>query len=115
MSLNSPSYINAYRQSEGFVTGAAGDCVAAFKDIDHFSTYFAAVFNAPGDLDGDQDVDRDDLIILLQSRNQPADNETYGEGNEPRDLDGDGTTTALDARKLLLCTRPRCACEEPPW
>lgn len=106
------SYVNAYRHSEGFVTGAAGACVAAFKDIDHFSTYFAAVFNAPGDLDGDQDVDRDDLIILLQFRNQPVDDETYGEGNDPRDLDGDGIITALDARKLVtMCTRPRCACE----
>ena len=30
--------------------------------------------------------------------------------NDPKDLDGDGKITALDARKLVtLCTRARCA------
>jgi hypothetical protein len=57
-----------------------------------------------GDLDGDLDVDRDDLNILLTYRNQPA------SACPDCDIDGDGRITALDARKLvLLCTRPRCA------
>ena len=61
---------------------------------------------AQGDLDHDGDVDRDDLNILLSHRNQPADQ------CPDCDLDGDATITVLDARKLvLMCTRPRCACE----
>jgi len=61
----------------------------------------------PGDLDNDGDVDRDDLNIILAARNTPASGP-----DDPRDLDGDGMITALDARKLVtLCTRPRCACE----
>jgi len=53
------------------------------------------------------DVDRDDLNIILAARNTPASGP-----DDPRDLDGDGMITALDARKLVtLCTRPRCACE----
>jgi len=60
-----------------------------------------------GDLDGDGDVDRDDLGILNASRNQPA-----GGPNDPKDLDGDGRITGLDGRKLVqLCTRRRCATE----
>jgi len=58
-----------------------------------------------GDLDLDGDVDRNDLNILLTSRNQPASGP-----DDPKDLDGDGRITGLDARQLTqLCTRPRCA------
>ena len=59
-----------------------------------------------GDLDGDGQVCRTDLNIILSHRNQPAD------VCPECDLDGDGMITALDARKLvLLCTRPRYVCE----
>jgi hypothetical protein len=58
-----------------------------------------------GDIDGDGDVDRDDLKLIQAARNTPASG-----SNDPLDLDGDGMITGLDARKLiLLCTRPRCA------
>lgn len=61
----------------------------------------------PGDLDGDGDVDQNDVNILLADRNKPVAESTCGSAC---DLDGDGVITALDARKLAtLCTRPNCA------
>ena len=58
-----------------------------------------------GDLDSDGDVDRDDMKIILASRNQPASGI-----DDPKDINGDGVITVRDVRKLvLLCTRPRCA------
>jgi hypothetical protein len=60
-----------------------------------------------GDIDGDCDVDMDDMNIIMAARNTQADGD-----DDPRDLDGDGTITANDARQLsLLCTRPRCTTE----
>ncbi len=64
----------------------------------------------PGDFDGDCDVDRDDLNILLADRNKVVEESECG---LPCDLDQDGTITVLDARKLvLLCTLPRCAVQQ---
>lgn len=61
----------------------------------------------PGDLDGDGDIDQDDINTLLRDRNKSVNQSACG---APCDLDNDGKITALDARKLtLLCTRPRCA------
>ena len=59
----------------------------------------------PGDIDDDTDVDNDDIALLTAARGQPATGP-----DDPRDLDGDGVITVLDARKaVLLCTYPRCA------
>jgi cysteine-rich repeat protein len=59
-----------------------------------------------GNYDGDTDVDRNDLSILMSYRTMPA-------SECPTcDLDGDGIITSLDGRRLvLMCTRPYCATE----
>ena len=58
-----------------------------------------------GDIDGDGDVDSNDLSRITSALNTNADGP-----NDLRDLNGDGRIDVLDARKLVtLCTRPRCA------
>ena len=49
-----------------------------------------------GDVDGDDVVDRNDLDLVVASRNRVAVN-----SEDPRDLDGDGRITVLDARILV--------------
>ncbi|OEU79964.1 MAG: alkaline phosphatase [Desulfobacterales bacterium S5133MH4] len=59
-----------------------------------------------GDLDGDGDVDRDDISIIRVHRGQPA------SVCPECDIDSDGVITVRDARKLVkMCTRPRCRCD----
>lgn len=59
------------------------------------------------DFDGDGDVDKDDLNLLLPDLNTLVNDSTCG---APCDLNVDGVINALDARQLVtLCTRPRCA------
>ncbi len=56
------------------------------------------------DVDGDGNVDRDDVALVTAARNRPA-----GGPDDPRDADGDGVITVLDARRCILeCTLPRC-------
>ena len=77
-------------------------------DVTHFSIFQLGVKKVAiqSDLDGDGDIDLDDLNILLTYRNQPA------SACPECDIDSDGIITVLDARKLvLLCTRPGCATE----
>ena len=61
------------------------------------------------DVDNDNDVDRNDLILISLARNQPA------EPGDPRDADGDGFVTVNDARACVIrCTLPGCAIVTPP-
>ncbi len=75
-------------------------------DFSELSLTFVFSDTALGDLNGDEAVDRTDIDIMIGSLN------TNAYLDDPRDLDGDGLITALDARILVnLCTRPRCATE----
>jgi hypothetical protein len=57
-----------------------------------------------GDLDGDGDVDIDDIRILMDELKSPATT-----ANDARDLNKDGRVDALDSRIMTtLCTRAQC-------
>jgi uncharacterized repeat protein (TIGR01451 family) len=57
------------------------------------------------DVDGDGNVDLADISLIIQARNTPASG-----SDDPRDWDGDGLITVLDARGCVVqCTNPRCA------
>lgn len=58
-----------------------------------------------GDADGDGNVDRNDLTLIIAARNTPSTGP-----DDPRDVDQDGTITVLDARQAALrCDNPLCA------
>lgn len=58
-----------------------------------------------GDLDGDRDVDLDDLALITAAKNQLANGP-----NDVRDINGDLKIDMLDARKATqICTRTNCA------
>ncbi len=68
------------------------------------ATFSASANAAACDIDGDNDVDRQDIDLILAARNQPA------EPGDPRDNDGNGVINVLDARQCVVqCTLPRCA------
>ncbi len=65
-----------------------------------------------GDLDGDGDVDRDDIAIIDAERGKTVAESSCG---APCDINGDGVISLLDSRSLVaLCTRPLCVTEDDP-
>lgn len=62
------------------------------------------------DVDGDNDIDRRDIGLILDARTTPANGPT-----DPRDADGDGRITLRDATMCTArCTRPLCAITSAP-
>ncbi|WP_174624598.1 dockerin type I domain-containing protein [Candidatus Methylobacter favarea] len=73
------------------------------------NSVFKITFKTLGDINQDGDIDRSDLARITAALNQPADGP-----DDVRDLNGDLSIDALDARKLvLLCTQPQCAAPRP--
>ncbi len=67
-------------------------------------TQVATIVKKLGDIDGDGDVDMNDINLILAAKNQSA---TGIE--DARDINGDMRIDLLDSRKAtLLCTRARC-------
>jgi hypothetical protein len=61
------------------------------------------------DIDGNEIVDRTDISLISQNRNQPA-----TDPDDPMDWDQNGMIDVLDARGCVLaCTFPRCAPSGP--
>lgn len=86
---------------------------SAFITVSGPSTPFAipvfATSTIRGDLNGDGEVDVDDLNILNSALNTSANG-----SNDARDLNHDGVINALDAEILItLCTHPECSVTAP--
>ncbi|WP_419660786.1 choice-of-anchor I family protein [Desulfosarcina variabilis] len=84
--------------------------LAAANEISGTTTLYtidAAATPPAGDLDASGTIDRDDIALINFHRNQPA------EVFPAADIDGDGTITVRDARKIVcLCSCPRCVCPQ---
>jgi hypothetical protein len=65
----------------------------------------------PGDFNRDGKVDTSDLQILTAALGKRVTHGADPRFDDPRDLDGDGIITVLDARILVsrYCTHPKCA------
>lgn len=79
----------------------------AYDSVPYLNSLVSVKTSVTGDIDGDGDVDKNDLTILLKDRNKQAQFSTCGIAC---DLDHDGVITVLDSRILVtLCTRAVCA------
>ena len=64
---------------------------------------------APVDINGDGKVDRNDVLAITGPNGSNLNKPATGP-NDPRDQDGDGIITILDARKVQqFCSKPNCA------
>ena len=82
----------------------AGGVSATFTGIASLSTVVGLIEATPCDVDNSGEIDLFDIKAITQSRN------TSTEAGDPRDVDGDGIVTILDARQCVLaCTNPRCS------
>ena len=99
------------------VSNALANFAGPLLDIVHANAEFAAqtsdhdpdvvrlTLPKAGDVDGDGDVDRDDVNAITAARNSNA-NGPF----DPRNLNGDARIDAVDARLAVnACTRPGCA------
>lgn len=74
-------------------------------DIGDMKMKFTAILRPSGDLNGDWDVDMNDLNIIKANLNK------FASACPECDLDNDGKITVLDAKKLMnMCSCPKCVC-----
>lgn len=103
-----PQWPDRYRNLLGILASGHLDLILGddtMLDYSDLQLSYAMPTDLPGDLDGDAAIDRNDLEIITGALATDA-----TPGGDPRDLDGDGRITVLDARKLvLLCHKPQCA------
>ena len=68
-----------------------------------------AAYGAVCDVDADGDIDRLDLELIFEARNQPSSGV-----DDPRDEDGNGYVTVLDGRACAVrCAEAQCAVVDP--
>jgi hypothetical protein len=85
--------------------GSAHHAAWAAADLDALRGSVLQAGPTECDIDGDGDIDRNDVMLIIAVRNSPASGP-----DDPRDSDDDGQITVLDARVCVLqCTLPYCA------
>ena len=111
--LNVNASLQAWLNGEGnygwgiINSGTDGwDAATSENNVQELRPCLTVYYTLEGDLDKNGIVDRDDVNIIKSYRNQPS-------AICPNcDIDGDGTITIRDARKLVkMCTCTRCRCE----